>query len=102
MTVLQWCLNNSYNYYETSAKKDIGITTAMLTIAALALRAKSINEKNIVYYSKQGKDINLECMYATETKSMFEKCWDFRIANFFGRGSGGGNARTRFNRKLLF
>ena len=77
LTVLQWCKNNSYGHLETSAKEDIGIQTAMQTIAALALEAFKTNPKNEENPKKNmssNKTVNLNEMYAPKSKSACGNC----------------------------
>ena len=76
-TVLQWCRNNSYGHLETSAKDDIGIQTAMQTIAALALEAYKTNPKNEENSKKttsNTRKINLNELYAPKSKSACDTC----------------------------
>ena len=77
LTVLQWCRNNSYGHLETSAKDDIGIETAMQTIAALALEAYKTNprnEENSKKLNPSSKKINLDDLYAPKSKSACDAC----------------------------
>lgn len=77
LTVLQWCRNNSYGHLETSAKDDIGIETAMQTIAALALEAYKTNPRNEESSKKvnpSSKKINLDDLYAPKSKSACDAC----------------------------
>jgi GTPase SAR1 family protein len=76
LAILQWCRNNSYSHFEASAKKNVGVKEAILAISVKALRASVINEKK-GYYGPQGKKIDLENLYISETKGLIKKFWDF-------------------------
>lgn len=73
LSVLQWCRRNSYGHLETSARDNIGIETAMLTIAGLALQAYKSRPKQ-TENSKKNKKINLHNLYVPKVKGTWETC----------------------------